>query len=225
LAPTVGHDDITDFTYNDNALMKHAITSDNQKTAFVWDPVYEKITALILNGTEEDFVYAGFDNDNSHRISYQNSSVMNTPEAKTGTGVYNLNSAPLSFDLNPGKYHLNFWYKQNVSQINVSVGAGNLLSLDNGTEDASGWKMYTALLEITANSNVDISGNLLMDELKVYPVEASLKTFTYSPNGMISNSNEANEISTFKYDAYGRLTLVGDNEGQVKTQVISRIKQ
>lgn len=224
LLPPV-NDDITDFTYNDNGLMKQAITSDNQKTAFIWDPVYEKITALILNGTEDDFVYAGFDNSNNHRVSYANSNELVTTDAKTGTGVYNLNSAPLSFELKPGKYRLSFWYKQNISQINISISAGNLLSYDNGTEDASGWFMYTALIEITANSNIEISGNQLMDELKVYPVEASLKTFTYSPNGMISNSNEANEISTFKYDAFGRLTLVGDNEGQVKTQVISRIKQ
>jgi YD repeat-containing protein len=85
--------------------------------------------------------------------------------------------------------------------------------------------MYTALIEVNSSSSITISGNCLMDELKVYPVEASLKTFTYSQNGMISNSNEANEVSTFKYDAFGRLTLIGDNEGQVKTQVISRIKQ
>jgi YD repeat-containing protein len=219
------NDDVTNFTYHDNAHMKMAETSDQQKTSFIWDPVYEKITALILNATENDFVYTGFDNNVKHRISYQNFGLMNTPEAKTGSGVYNLNYSPIGFDLNPGKYRINFWYKQNIGSINITVSAGNLLSIDIGTEDASGWKMYTALIEVNSSSSITISGNCLMDELKVYPVEASLKTFTYSQNGMISNSNEANEVSTFKYDAFGRLTLIGDNEGQVKTQVISRIKQ
>jgi YD repeat-containing protein len=219
------NDDVTNFTYHDNAHMKMAETSDQQKTSFIWDPVYEKITALILNATENDFVYTGFDNNVKHRISYQNFGLMNTPEAKTGSGVYNLNYSPIGFDLNPGKYRINFWYKQNIGSINITVSAGNLLSIDIGTEDASGWKMYTALIEVNSSSSITISGNCLMDELKVYPVEASLKTFTYSQNGMISNSSEANEVSTFKYDAFGRLTLIGDNEGQVKTQVISRIKQ
>lgn len=224
LLPSI-NDHFTNFTYYSNALMKDAETNTKQKSSFVWDPVYEKIVAAVSNAGTDDIVYCGFDNNVNHRLNLQNAGIMNSPDAKTGTGIYNLNYSSLSFNFNKGKYRINFWYKQKISPINISVTSGSLLSFDLGTEDASGWFLYTALVELTSNSGISISGNLLMDELKVYPVDASLKSFTYGPNGMISMSNEANEVSTFVYDPYGRLTLIGDNEGQLKTQVLSVIKK
>ena len=218
-------DVVSNFEYYNWPVLKKVSDNKGQKSSFVWDEVHEKLIVQASNATSDDFVYTGFDQNNSNGLSIPAAGIISTTDAKTGNSIYNLNYSSLSFNLNPGKYKVHFWYKQNVGQINLNLTAGTLLSYDNGIEDASGWYQYNALIEISSSSAITITGNLLMDELKVYPVESNLKTFAYSANGMVSSSNEANEITTYQYDEFGRLNLVGDNEGQVKNQIFSRLKQ
>ncbi len=218
-------DEISNLEYYNWPVIKMISDNQGKKSSFVWDAVHEKVVAQVVNATTDDFVFTSFEENHSNGLTFPSSGLISTPDAKTGTTVYNLNYSSLNFNLNPGKYKLHFWYKQNLAQINLQIPNGTLLSYDDGIEDASGWYQYNALIEVTAASQISLSGNLLMDELKVYPVESYLKTFVYSPNGMISATNEANEITTYQYDEFGRLNLVGDNEGQVKSQIFSRVKQ
>lgn len=67
------------------------------------------------------------------------------------------------------------------------------------------WVYYEAPLSGTLN----LEGNI--DELRVYPVGAHMRTYTYQPGfGMTSVTDEANQTTYYTYDPYGRLENVLD---------------
>jgi YD repeat-containing protein len=77
-----------------------------------------------------------------------------------------------------------------------------------------GWKLYQA--EISNSSTITISGNGLIDEVRLYPAKAQMSTFTYEPLiGMTSKCDANNRIEYYEYDSFGRLKLIRDFDGNI----------
>lgn len=64
--------------------------------------------------------------------------------------------------------------------------------------------------------NTNATASMLCDEMRVYPSNTLLKTFTYKPLYGISSMTDANNITTYyEYDDFGRLKLTRDYKGNV----------
>jgi len=62
-------------------------------------------------------------------------------------------------------------------------------------------------------SNTITSGATHLDEVRVYPVDAIMSTFTYDPGiGMTSKTDQNNVTTYYEYDALGRLQLIRDDQ-------------
>ncbi|HEY1202051.1 MAG TPA: hypothetical protein VGE79_13760, partial [Niastella sp.] len=56
----------------------------------------------------------------------------------------------------------------------------------------------------------------LIDELRLYPADAQMTTFTYAPLiGATSNCSSNNAITYYEYDALGRLQVTKDQDGNI----------
>lgn len=81
----------------------------------------------------------------------------------------------------------------------------------NGTKWISVKKPYTSLMTLTEGTAID--------EVRVYPSDAQMTTYTYDPLiGMTSSTNENNVTTFYEYDSFGRLICIRDqNKNILKT--------
>lgn len=110
-------------------------------------------------------------------------------DAKTG-GKSRSSNYTVSFSLPNGKsYVLTYWSW-------------------NGTKWVYNETAYTGSTTITVSNKID--------EVRVYPVDAQMTTFTYEPMlGMTSQCDARNQVSYYEYDALNRLKLVRDQDRKI----------
>lgn len=67
-----------------------------------------------------------------------------------------------------------------------------------------------------ANS-MSLSGTI--DDVRIYPKDAQMKTYTYDPIlGMTSSINESGQTFKYEYDSFGRLGVVRNEKGNIEKQ-------
>lgn len=117
-------------------------------------------------------------------------------DAKTGnlsrTGGYSTNLA----DLVPGNYILSYWKKEN-----------------------SVWAYHESEISVTGTAySINLTGQV--DEVRLYPKDARMTTYTYEPLiGMTSMTDENNRTTFYEYDGFGRLRLIKDDNGNIIKRV------
>ncbi|HEY1039502.1 MAG TPA: hypothetical protein VGF30_08870, partial [Bacteroidia bacterium] len=68
--------------------------------------------------------------------------------------------------------------------------------------------------------NTDPSNYILIDDIRFYPKEARMSSFTFSPlKGMTTASNENSDAVFYEYDVFGRYKLVKDQFGRILEKV------
>jgi hypothetical protein len=110
--------------------------------------------------------------------------------AHTGLKFYNGDFA-LQFSIpNSRTYIYSYWYRQS------------------GVWKFSGILPYAGATIITDGDAID--------DVRVYPADAEMTTYTYIPLvGISSITDINNRVSTYEYDALSRLWLIRDNEGNI----------
>ncbi len=165
--------------------------------------------AQISNATKDDIAYTSFETTTN---GYWNvpSTVRDNVNAITGKRSYNLtNGAITKIGLtNTKTYIITIWSKTGVS---VTV---NGISLTTPIETHLGWNLYSTI--ITGVSNITITGNGLIDELRLHPNDANMQTVTYEPLvGETSIADANNNITYNEYDNLNRLILVRNKDRNI----------
>ena len=77
-----------------------------------------------------------------------------------------------------------------------------------------GWTYYEH--QVTGETTITLSGTSDIDEVRLYPNDAQMKSYTYAPLiGINSSVNEKNELSLYDYDSFQRLVNIKDQYGNV----------
>lgn len=62
----------------------------------------------------------------------------------------------------------------------------------------------------------DAGSGMFIDEVRIYPVDAQMTTYTYSPLvGMTSQTDPNGTTNFYEYDGFGRLLRIKDNDGKI----------
>jgi YD repeat-containing protein len=78
----------------------------------------------------------------------------------------------------------------------------------NGSKWVSMSRSYT--------SNMTLSDGSAFDEIRVYPKDAQMTSYTYDPLvGMTSTTDEGNVTTFYEYDNFGRLKSIKDDDGHI----------
>ncbi len=115
----------------------------------------------------------------------------------TGAYIVNLPPAALGYD----KVIVSYWGKSSAS---------------------SPWQYVENTVTLGSSQNYSIGSNYAyIDEVRVYPVDARMKTYTYDPfyKTQTSIMNENGQAEYYDYDAFGRLKEVYIMEGNVKKTI------
>lgn len=111
---------------------------------------------------------------------------------KSHSGSYTLNLPKQT-----GEYILSYWTKQ-------------------GTDP---WQYHEEIINVTSTASqtkiIENSGKLL-DEIRLYPTNAKMTTYTYDPLIGTTSTTDPNNITTYyEYDTFGRLETVRDSDKNI----------
>jgi YD repeat-containing protein len=117
--------------------------------------------------------------------------------ARTGTKSYN-GTYLINLPAQNGTYNLSWWsrpvnnngWELNKQSIIISHGSPAFISIGSASEN--------------------------IDEVRLYPENAQVTTYTYDPIIGMTSSTDANNVTTYyEYDVFGRLERVIDNKGDI----------
>jgi YD repeat-containing protein len=105
-------------------------------------------------------------------------------------------------------YRVSYWSRSGA--ISVNGGASKT------GQTINGWTFFEHTIP-SGISTVTISGNnKIIDELRLSPLLAQVKTFTYDPLiGILSRVDENSFSESYEYDALGRLKIERDKRGNI----------
>lgn len=189
------------------------IEAAGNTNSFIWG--YKDIypVASVINAESSQIAYTSFESDDTKGNWIYSASGTAFQGAVTGSQAYNLsNGAITKAGLNnTTKYIISYWSKgavviENGTQSNIITG-----------KVIDGWTYHE--LNITGTPNIKINGSTYIDELRLYPSDAQMTTYTYVPLlGMTSKCDVSNKITYYEYDALGRLSLVRDADKNILKQ-------
>lgn len=213
-------------------------TTYGKSASRLYDYEGKYVIADISNASADQIAFTSFEGDSQGNWRYDNQNV-SIADALTGKKSYLMQSysslsllAPLDA---PRKYILSFWSKVGAPVILTKTGtrpdgsgdySGTGTKIKSYVNTANGWTYYEYVITGVANIYLDNGNlqkvfggnypNILLDELRLYPTNSSMITYTYDPMiGMTSQCNINNKITYYEYDGLGRLLEVRDQDGNI----------
>ncbi len=174
--------------------------------------------AEVINADSASIAYTNFESlDRSNtglgNWVYANANTTTDATAPMGSKCFTVSGSAtlVKSGLNTATgYVVSFWSKSGAS---ITVTGGTVTNVATGNAK-SGWLYHE--YKVTGASTVTIGGSGLIDELRLYPVNAQMSTYTYIPLvGMASKCDTRNDITYYNFDTVGRLTSIQDQNRNI----------
>ena len=211
------------FTYDGNSNLVGMQDEGLRSVASIYDYSDEYVDATVINADPlaDKIAYTSFEYSDLSRSGWSVSgSVQINVKSPSATGYNNFTllashgNSLISGALNSGKaYILSFW----ASGGSVAVSSGSTLVKTGPSYNGYTYYEYTmAAGSGSATLYNSAASNITIDEVRLYPSTARMKTATFDPLiGKTSECDENNRISYYSYDNLGRLQLVKDESGNI----------
>jgi hypothetical protein len=201
------------FTYDGAGNLIGLTDEGNRKISNIYDYQDKYIVASVVNADPllDKPAYSSFETDTPTNWTLSGGSPLPINGGITGSKYFPLTTGiTLSRVLNSSKaYTLTFW----ASNTGVSVSGS--ATLTKSGPNINGYTYYEYNVP-QGSSTVSVSGNSNIDELRVYPVMARMRTVTYDPLiGKTSECDENNRITYYEYDNLGRLRFIKDDKSNI----------
>ena len=131
-----------------------------------------------------------------------------------GQNSYTLTSGSLSVtNLSAAKqYIVSYWIHSGSISVSTNTGSATGIS---GTS-INGWTYYEHLLPASSTQVTLTSGSANIDELRLFPKDALMTTYTYNPLvGITSQCTPDNKFAFYEYDGLTRLVNIKDQYGNI----------
>jgi hypothetical protein len=187
--------------------------SSDKHVSYIWDYNKQYPIAQVDNASQSDIAYTSFEADGTGSWTIGNAS--KPSGGITGDLYYTLASDISRSGLSTGTtYVVSYWTDGNVPFTIPGTVSGFPIQGRSATINGVKWTFYEH--KVTGQSTVTINGTGNIDELRLYPKDAQMTSYTYVPLiGMTSQCNINNQINYYKYDGLGRLQLIKDQDGNV----------
>lgn len=193
-------------------------TRNSTPVAIIWDYNFASPVAQIKNlpptTMAANVAYSSFETDAKGNWIYTGTPVYSSA-APTGQRIYSLVSPVTSpmLDINAA-YTLAYW----SNGVAATVAGSNTIS---GTpvRTVNGWTYYIHQIP-QGTGQITLSGNVNVDELRLYPAIAQLESYTLDPLvGETTMTDSKGMPIYYTYDAYQRLYQVKDQYGNIVKQM------
>jgi hypothetical protein len=174
------------------------------------------VVAEIENALSNEVAYSSFEDNTFGNWSFSAGGIQTTSNTKSITGAkyYSLTAGNITKSFSPAitkNIIVSYWSRSGVQSVNGSATAqaGRSVAIDGFT-----WIYYQ---HIVANpASITVSGTGIIDELRLYPEDAYMTTYTYKLLvGVTSICDANNMISYTEYDIFNRPAVLRDQEYKV----------
>lgn len=196
-------------------LLEQQKTTDI-RSSFIWDYKNSYPVAEATNAGQNEIAYTSFEADGSGNWSGVTSSYILSFGGVTGAKYYNRNSFAISKSglSSTSVYMVSYWTKNGQYAVSGTTIAGWPKLLNSILINGQTWSYYEH--KVTAATTITVSGSGGIDELRLYPLNAQMTTYTYYPLiGISSQCDVNNRISFYQYDDLGRLFVIRDQNNNV----------
>ncbi|MBX7107065.1 MAG: hypothetical protein K1X61_00305 [Chitinophagales bacterium] len=201
--------------YNSHAQPVQFHQPYGEITSVVYDDISGDVSAVFHNTNLYEVGYTGFESTSQGQFVYDQANIQSEdpsglmPRAVSGVRYYNLGSIS-HYVPELGKFILTFW-----STVPVTLsGTGYTVASSSTGEVIGGFTYYQYQLDFSGSGSVLITGNGKIDELRFYPVTASVTSYSYKPlAGITEICDENSYISHFEYDHLSRFQYAEDHFG------------
>ncbi|MBC9930620.1 hypothetical protein [Chitinophaga qingshengii] len=185
---------------------------NNMTGSYLWNYRAGYPIAQIDNANAAEVAYTSFEADADGNWVVP-SDARNATGGLTGDKSYNLSNGAISSPgLSAGRAYLLSYWSQNGA---CSLQGAAVVKTTTG-KNIRGYTYYQHLVTIGAAGVVTVSGNNTIDELRLYPADAQMRTYTYIPlTGISSQCDQNNQLLFYEYDNMNRLRLIKDQDGKI----------
>jgi hypothetical protein len=197
------------YTFN-NGNPVQVTPHDGIANSYIWDYLNKEPIAKVSNAPISQIAYTSFEADGKGNWTFTGTPATDAT-SPTGGKCYSLASGSISKSgLTSGtKYILSLWKRTGAS---VTITGGTNTSVTGKTINNWTYIEYT----VTGATSITMSGSGYIDELRLYPSNAQMVTYTYTPLlGMTSTCDVDNKITYYFYDGFGRLKWIKDQDGNI----------
>lgn len=182
------------------------------KISYIWDYNSTYPIAEVKNATSSDIAYTSFEADGTGNWGGINTAnIIASAKTVTGSRYYSLSGIPLTKSVSTGNYIVSYWSKNGSYNVNSST-AKTLRTVV--TADGVTWTNYEH--NISNTSSISVNGTGAIDELRLYPDNAQMTSYTFTPLvGMTTQADANGRISYYEYDNYGRVKLIRDMDRNI----------
>ncbi|HEX9513367.1 MAG TPA: DUF5977 domain-containing protein [Puia sp.] len=199
------------YDYRDNLLQLGKV--NDISISYIWDYLSSYPIAEVKNADSSSIAHTSFESNGTGNWTI-GAGTLGTTGGITGTNFYTLSSgATISKSGLPStrNYLVTYWAKNGPLTISGTTATSGLVK--------RGWTFYQHSLP-AASTSVSINGaGVMLDELRLYPADAQMTTYTYAPLvGMTSSTNPASLITNYEYDGFNRLLRIRDIDSNILKQ-------
>ncbi len=205
---------------NDGNLVQNDV--NETPTSFINDYKNRTVVAAVSGASYTDISYTSFEADGKGGWNF-NSAFIKTNASISGSRAFRLGydagvgqtSTITRTGLDASKTYVVTYWLQNVEPDYAYINgqSGEYLF----TQQSTGWTLYKR--EVTGVTQVTITGDAVIDELRLYPKGTLMSTVTFKDGvGKSTECDVNNRLVYYEYDALGRLKLMRDqNRNIIKT--------
>ncbi|MCI5056705.1 MAG: DUF6443 domain-containing protein, partial [Flavobacteriales bacterium] len=173
----------------------------------------EKIIAKAKNAELDQVAYSGFENtQDKGGWDYNSNGIYLSNTKKVGAKSYRINGRIIQKNIPSGKYNLEFWIQ---GSVNIKINGNSVFQ---SSSSSLHFERQNQLISASnAFNTIEISGTGYIDELRLYPEDSYMESYSYDKvtGDLVSLVDINFRPRYFAYDEFHRLVEIKDHNGYI----------